>query len=260
MKTCLNCEFESDGKHCPECGQKLEVPRITLKGTVLEFFARWIGFDNQFGRTAFHMFVKPGKAIHSYLGGNRVKYLGPLGYVIVMTALLLLSFDLFDLKVEDFMKSQSNAINESILEDDPEVVRRQMEVQQITLSVMVKNFRLMSVSIIPFFALAFGWFYRREKLNFMERIMVFSYIQGNAIWLNILGVIAFGLTDQSFAITTTVISLGYTIYAVNTAFPRKPALLGLGKVLLCIIVSYLVWTIFYILALIPYLIPILTVA
>lgn len=257
MKTCVNCEFESNSKHCPNCGQKLEIPRITLKGVVFEFFARWIGFDNQFGRTAYHMFVNPRKAIHSYLAGNRVKYLGPLGYLIVMTALLLLSFDLFDLKVEDFMQSQSNSFSENMLEADPKIAKRQMDFQQKTLTIMANNFRLMTVSIIPFLALAFGWFYRREKLNFMERLMVFSYIQGNAIWLNIIGVVIFALTGQVFSIYISIISIGYTIYAVNTAFPRKPLLIGVLKVFFSILVGYLVWIIIYMLALIPVLIPLI---
>jgi hypothetical protein len=257
MKTCVNCQFESDSKHCPECGQKLEIPRITLKGVVFEFFARWIGFDNQFGRTAYHMFVKPGKAIHSYLEGNRVKYLGPLGYLVVMTALLLLSFDLFDLKVEDFMQSQSNVIGKSMLEEDPEVAERQLEFQQKTLTVMAKNFRLMTVSIIPFLALAFGWFYRKEKLNFMERLMVFSYIQGNAIWLNILGVVIFAISGEVFSLYISLVSLAYTMYAVNDTFARKPVLVSFGKGFITIIVGYIVWMIVYILALIPILIPII---
>jgi len=93
MKTCINCGETSDRYFCAECGQKLEVRKVTWRSIADEVSAHWLGFNNQFFRVVRHLTTRPDKVITSYLSGNRVQYIGPLGYLVIMSAFYILAFD-----------------------------------------------------------------------------------------------------------------------------------------------------------------------
>ncbi|WP_370090360.1 DUF3667 domain-containing protein [Ekhidna sp.] len=254
MKTCVNCGHESVFRHCPECGQKLDVKRVTFRGIIEEFFSKWIGFDNQFGRTVIDMTVRPGQVINSYLKGNRTKYLGPLGYVVIMTALLIISFDLFGLEVSDFLKVNSETFN-----PNQEMTVQQAELQQKLMEFMARNFRFLAALMIPFLAISLGWFYRVEKLNYIERVVVSTYMSCQAMWITMimLGVLAF--TGHLLNVTGIILTILFYSYILQKTFPRKNYLIALLKslgvyvgavlvlILLMIIVGFVVGLIFAIL-------------
>ena len=84
METCINCNQESDGNYCPNCGQKLHLKKLTLRYISSEFTDRWLGLDTKFTRSAWGLFLHPEQVITAYLNRNNVRYIGPLGYYIVM--------------------------------------------------------------------------------------------------------------------------------------------------------------------------------
>lgn len=225
MKTCVNCGHQSDFLHCSECGQKLDVKRVTFRGIVEEFFSKWIGFDNQFGRTVIDMTLRPGLVLKAYLKGNRTKYLGPLGYVVIMTALLIISFDLFGLEVSDFLKVNS----ETFAPSTQEVSENQRALQQKLMEFMASNFRFLAAAMIPFFAISLAWFYRGEKYNYVERVVIATYLSCQSMWITILTLAILAISGHLFNISGVILAIIYYSYALHNAFPRKNYAVALLK-------------------------------
>lgn len=243
MKECINCGYETATRHCPQCGQRMEVPRVSFKGMVGEFISKWIGFDTQFGRTIKAMFINPGHVVNSYLKGNRTKYIGPLGYVIIMTALVILSFDLFGITVEDFLESSQSAVTETFQNEgfNSEQTKMQKELSEKMIEFMARNYRYISVVLIPFWSISMWLFYRDKKLNFMERVATISYVTSQALWITILMLGVFALTEIYLIWQFFLVSLAYYIYALASSFPYENKFVSIIKALFSYVIGYLLF-------------------
>lgn len=96
--------------------------------------------------------------ISEYLDGNRIKYIGPLSYLVVMSALYVLSFQLFNVDPQEYMGQAANSIQSS------EQTQDQQAFMQSYMQTFTDNLRLVVASLIPFFSLSLIIFYSKKKL------------------------------------------------------------------------------------------------
>src|SRR5882762_8751747 len=108
--TCINCATEAEGKFCPQCGQRLDVKRLTFKEGWHDFWARIYGLDGMFPRTFRDLTLRPGYASKEFIRGNRAKYYGPVGYFFLMITLFLLLLSMIGLDFVDYMKSMQEGL------------------------------------------------------------------------------------------------------------------------------------------------------
>ena len=226
MKECVNCGNSTDTQFCANCGQKIEVQRVSLRGIMQEFLSKWIGFDTKFGRTIIDMVKDPGYVINTYLHGNRTRHIGPLGFLVVMTALLIISFDLFGIEVEDFLKENQSNI-ESLY--DQQISENQLAFQQKVQEFVARNFRFFSTILIPFWGVGLWFFYRKANHNYMERIVVATFLTCQGIWLTILSLAVFSLTGTLYSIPLLIISILYYSYGLMKIHKTKNYFLSLLK-------------------------------
>ena len=175
------------------------------------------------------MTIRPNQVIHAYLSGNRVRYIGPLGYVVIMTALLIISFDLYGLEVEDFLKENSKTFNPMMGADQPSA--EQSAMQEKLMRFMAQNFRFVATMMIPFYALTFGWFFRKEKLNYVERLVVSTYSFCHSMWITMVGLGVFALTGHLYTGGITILSVCYLAFVAHRTFPRRNFFFGFLRVL-----------------------------
>ena len=247
MKPCINCGHESDSPYCPNCGQKMEVRRVTIRGISGEFISKWIGFDTQFGRTIVGMVIKPGEVINGYLEGNRTKYIGPLGFIVVMTALLLISFDLFGLEVQDFLKENQSTFQGGIEQD---ISAQQLAFQQKINTFIAQNFRFFSAVLIPFWGIGLWFFYRKRGLNYIERIVVATYLSCQGIWLTIVGLAFMALTGKLNSLILLAVSILYYAYGLMKVYNTRNYFISLLKTIGSYAVSALCMLVFVIIIMI----------
>lgn len=226
MNVCVNCGRHTDTDFCPDCGQKMAVQKMSMKRVFEEFLSNWMGFDNRLGRTIAGMTLRPGVVINAYLNGNRVRYIGPLAFLLIMTAVLILTFDLFGLDVEDFLEQNQSAFQDVTSQGKSE---RQLEFQHKVTEFIAQYFRFFSTILIPFLAIAFRAFFRKAKFNFVERLVVAMYMSSHSIWLSVIMLGIFAATDVLLNVPFIILSLFYYGFVLTRVFHEKNYFIGFLK-------------------------------
>jgi hypothetical protein len=102
---CLNCTHEYVGAFCPACGQPAEERRVTLGRLIRDFAQRFLSLEQGLIRSVYEMSIDPGGVIRRYSEGQRRQYVGPLNYLVIGTALMLLAHTLIDSHVTAWMQA-----------------------------------------------------------------------------------------------------------------------------------------------------------
>lgn len=98
---CKNCGNHFTGKFCPACGQASTARRITVKDTLKNIFAGFIGGDDIFFRTCRDLLWRPGYMIYDYLSGKRAGYFKPIHMLVRLVAIYVLIVLIFGLHTEE---------------------------------------------------------------------------------------------------------------------------------------------------------------
>lgn len=230
--SCINCSSPVAGSYCSKCGQKAEVLPITWKGLITELSSRWLGADNRITRTFIGLWRNPKKVITDYLEGNRVKYIGPLSYLVVMSFLYVLSFQVFAFNPAEMMDEASR-----MFRPDQELSDRQLQFLRDYTQIFSKNMRLFVGAIIPFTALSMSIFYRRR--NYLQNFLIISYAVSQLLWISIITVAMAAFTGHMFFIEGLTINVLYTMIVVAQMNPQKTLFWTYAKALIVWSVGYL---------------------
>jgi hypothetical protein len=88
--TCISCNHQHDEKFCPNCGEKREIPKITLISTINGSFATLTNMDKGFLFNLKHLTLQPKTTIEKYLKGKRKGIFNPISFLIISISSYLL--------------------------------------------------------------------------------------------------------------------------------------------------------------------------
>lgn len=76
---CLNCKIAltDQPNHCPNCGQKNDTRRLSVKEYIAESLGNFFSFDSKIISSLIPFFTRPGVVSRKYVDGERVKYVVP---------------------------------------------------------------------------------------------------------------------------------------------------------------------------------------
>jgi len=94
LNYCLNCGSEVIGKYCHDCGQKVNVNRLSAKVLLEEIGHFFTHIEHYFLHTTKEFIIRPGKNSLDYLKGKRKKYQKPVSFFLVWTGLYILGHNL----------------------------------------------------------------------------------------------------------------------------------------------------------------------
>ena len=234
---CINCGTEDTGKMCSNCGQPLEVKRITLAESWGDFWDKMYGFDSKFLRTVRDATTKPGVVAREFIRGNRVRYFGPVGYYFFMITVFLLVLSMIDLSYADYLKAMQ--------EELPMQQQSNTKLGESTRNWVADNLKLIAFLIPPFMAFASQRiFFRKQGLNFIEHSVPVFYILGHWYWISTIEAVIFKYTGKAMgsAIQLILVSLylafGYTTF-VQTQPKWKVFLKGIGTYLVGYVLMFI---------------------
>lgn len=91
-EACPNCGAERVGDYCQRCGQHYLDGRLTLRALWREFAERFLKLEHGLALTFRELTTAPGQVCRRYVAGERKRYVSPLSYFVLGTAVVLLAF------------------------------------------------------------------------------------------------------------------------------------------------------------------------
>ncbi len=157
-KHCLNCNETVSGKFCPNCGQKTDTHRITLKKFLAHDILHGVWhFEKGILFTLKEAIIRPGQAALDYISGKRVRY-----YNVFYLSLLVIGLNLL---LNHFYDRFNTELAVSFAKDDTPVVTNFFK----------ENVKFILLSIIPVLGLSARLFFRRLKLNIAEHMIIAGF-------------------------------------------------------------------------------------
>jgi len=165
---CINCKVEYNSSFCPDCGEKLDVPKITFTSMLNAGFSTLTNMDKGFLFNFKNLLLNPKSIIEEYLNGRRKSILNPISYLIITVTIFLIIDSFFDSQVNNFnIKSKAYSFG--------------MGAGQF-IKHYFKYFWVLSVTWLSFSTkLVFG------KYNLAEHFVINSFIIGQVTLIGMLG-------------------------------------------------------------------------
>lgn len=150
---CRNCDSETTGHFCANCGQKTDTHRITLKHFVLHDLLHGIWhLERGILFTLKETITRPGQAALDYIGGKRIKY-----YNVFYLALLLIGLNLLlNHLYEEILPSAKVELDDTIKITD----------------FLSKYMKLLILGIVPVLGLNASILFRKLHLNCAEHFII----------------------------------------------------------------------------------------
>ncbi|HRW75901.1 MAG: DUF3667 domain-containing protein [Lewinellaceae bacterium] len=171
--TCTNCQFEFEGKYCPECGQKADTRRITWAMVLQDLVSGITNVERGFWYNLKALTLRPGAEIESYLQGRWKTFYHPLKYALVSITLMTILANLY------FMTSDISAATEFAKETP--VVSKGYQLGYDYGRFLKSNQKFLWIANILFFSFPFALFVRRY--SFAEWLTINAFILGHSAFL-----------------------------------------------------------------------------
>lgn len=237
MTTCKNCSTEFEGKHCPQCGQRAKVKRITNQSVMEEIKERVLHINQGFFFTFLELVRRPGQAIREYIEGKRIVHFKPVKFLIWTTALNFLVFHMLSLD-RDIMNAlaeqQGTVQSEGAKAFQAKFTQYVFDHPAIIIFLLIPNIAL------------FSWLYfRKYGYNYAEHFVLNAYLMGE---VSLFGLVMNPLSklagsEQSIFFAKTAVSVllwvGYVGWGYTGFFqPQRRKWLCWLKAVLAVISGY----------------------
>lgn len=233
--TCINCGQEVGTPYCGQCGQQNPPKKLNFLTLYSDFQSRIYGFDGMFPRTLRDLTLAPGQVAREFMKGNRVKYVGPVGYFFLVLTLFLILMQILEIDFYTF-STTSSPIHVEESERQRMVSRKFMEVVQ-------NNMRIFSFLQIPISTM-FAWlFFRKSRLNYLENSILIFYVSGHLMWFSVVNLFIFLWLDWNFNMWQLLINAAFYGFACIGFYTTGSKASKFVRGILVTISSYLVFMI-----------------
>jgi hypothetical protein len=172
--SCLNCDEPVFQKFCPNCGQKTNTHRITLKHFFLHDIVHGVWhMEKGILFTLKEALLQPGKAALDYISGKRIRYYNVFYLILLFVGLTILVENLNNFLYEKYPYPYSDASidNESL----------------VVLNFLSEHLKLFMALAIPVFAFNSYCLFRKKKLYYSEHLILFGMLYLGVIVINLIG-------------------------------------------------------------------------
>jgi hypothetical protein len=212
MTTCKNCENSFEGKYCPNCSQKADTHRFTIKHFAHEFFHAFTHTDKGILFLIRELFLRPGKVAREFNAGKRKKYFNPITYLLIVMALQLYLSE--KTGITDFYLEQVKQTNQPEIKVSADGQYKNftdlMTLSQQTIQENGKAFNLLFLPILAFLT----WLlFRRAGSNYAEVLVLdVLYLAQTLLIFIILCIIPFVISPQSALVSMNLYIVATFIY------------------------------------------------
>lgn len=94
-RQCLDCGAPRLGAYCHGCGQHHPDDRLTLRSVWRDFAERFLKLERGLPATARLAVIDPGRLARDYVGGQRRRYVNPVSFLLIGSAIAVLLIPLY---------------------------------------------------------------------------------------------------------------------------------------------------------------------
>ena len=220
---CLNCGNEFEGQFCPECGQKADTGRFTMRFIVENLAAAIISRDGSIWFTLKSLFARPASMIVDILGGKRKKYFSPFPMLFfALTLYILITSVTTGFMVQEAFKDSEVAISQEVGQDDSQAIEVFHAIKQIV-SFFINHYTLCFLLTLPLLLVAARACYGREnrkRYYWAEYIITIVYAMVIVVLFRCLTRVTY-LFDHDLALSLGFVLSPLIIVVAFTACFRK---------------------------------------
>lgn len=213
MTICKNCDHSFEGKFCPNCSQKADTHRFTVKHFAHEFFHAFTHTDKGILFLMKELFTRPGHAIREYNEGKRKKYFNPITFLLIVSALQI--FAAKKIQIFEHYTTAIGAVVSQVAPSEKDRDEIKQEIKQRTekpLALVMENTKLITLLFIPMLALLTWLFFRKSGVNYAENLVLNVMISAQ------LSVLFFGIAIAFLILPSFVIFWMLLYYLINWVY------------------------------------------
>jgi len=227
--TCKNCGEIIPIHYCTYCGQSSEVSKITWTKLVKELPETVFQINRGFLFTIKELFIRPGHAIREFVNGKRINHYKPLAYLVVLSTIYFLVSK--SLGENTVFADLLIGVYEGLHEDIPALEQK--------FTWFADNYAYTSLLLVPIFSFSSYISFKRYDANYLEHIILNSYITGHQAIFYCLSLLSTYI-HYKISIIFLFIPLFYCFWVFSQFFSQVNKL----GILLRLLFSYLLYFIF----------------
>ena len=196
VHTCKNCNKEFIGNYCNHCGQPANTHEINYKYVWHEIQHGLFHLDKGIIYTTKELFTRPGHTIKEYISGKRVKHFKPVAYVLVLATIYALLAHI--LKIETVFDKVSVGLEKANKVKSNELIT----VLKESFDWLREHYAYSTLFLLPVISFSSYLAFRKNKYNYMEHLILNTYIAGQRMIVFILILPLLALSKNKDTIST----------------------------------------------------------
>lgn len=247
---CKNCENKVDGNFCAHCGQNSKVDKLNLPNFLTEISDSVFQLNRGLLFTIKELFTRPGHAIRDFIQGKRKEYFKPIAYVLTLSTIYFLVSRITDSPtlIDDFLDGASNGATDADKNKD--------SIAKFPIVLWLSNnYAYTTLLLIPVFSLASFISFLGIGRNYLENIVINSYITGQqALFYSLFMVIGSFFDINDFTVLfAVIISVLFNFWSYIQFFTSTKKILVIIRLFLTYFLFYILFSIILMAIIFPFL-------
>ncbi len=174
---CKNCNHHFQGHYCNNCGQPAETDKINIHFLWHDIQHGLLHLDKGIFYTTKELFTRPGHSIREFIEGKRIKHFKPVSLVLVLAGMLGLMYHFFHISI-----LEGSVVVTSNDKNGIEFISAFNSASDW----ITEHYAIVTIFQLPLFALFTFFVFRKAHFNFIEHLVLNSFLTGQKLIFHII--------------------------------------------------------------------------
>jgi hypothetical protein len=220
-KRCLNCNAILSGEYCSTCSQSARTARLTLRSIWTSGVQQVWDIDHPILNTLIGLTLRPGVVAREYVDGKRIKYVHPLKYCLICSAIQVLMIKLLPTALFGVTKPISFSGS------SPQAADVAGDIATNLSKWTIEYLGPLTIAMMPVLALALHMLIRRGGRTFAESLVLSIFVYGHSLLIIAILLPTFAFSTPIGLLSSYAISYVLLSWSATQFYAGRPAVLAL---------------------------------
>jgi len=230
---CKNCDNLVNGNFCTHCGQNTKVDKLNLPNFLTEISDSVFQLNRGLFYTIKELFTRPEHTIREFIQGKRKEYFKPIAFVLTLSTVYFLVSQISDHPtiIDDFLSGYSDGGDERGLSTNSPPI----------LNWLSDNYAYTTLLLLPIFSFASYLSFHGLGQNYLEHIVINSYITGQqAIFYSFFMIIGMLIGNEDLTVLAAVlVSTLFSFWAFSQFYVNTKRI----KIIFRLLLAYILYVV-----------------